>query len=391
MSLRLRGPGSSDIIPPMSLHMSHFPVPARRSQALLPATALPVLAAVLLLLPSCGGGPKMNASLAQATALYESGQYAEALPLFEKAMHEGERSGTVLYLIGYCRGLAEGGGEAQRQSWKEAGELLEKEVADPQRTSLEKLYYLMRIKAAQDDFEAMRRYALQGVESFEKGPNPNSLSGEDWFRLGRLHDYLDEASPAEAAYRRAQSDFARKAPTNRIYHGLVLSRVAEYDFQAGRYDVAAEGFDRALAILPAGDSIPTYRHALALLAAGRFDVAVTRFQADRDPATMTESQYGADLARKASEAAVARESAPPQAAEDPRPFNDDTLTLRVKETAAILRKTRSKYSYKPGDPLSPELAGRQGEFVKLVIEWLIRKSEVQEFCLQQGIADLVRQ
>ena len=41
-------------------------------------------------------------------------------------------------------------------------------------------------------------------------------------------------------------------------------------------------------------------------------------------------------------------------------------------------------------PLSPELASRQGEFVRLVNEWLVRKGAVQEFCLQQGIADLVR-
>jgi len=65
-----------------------------------------------------------------------------------------------------------------------------------------------------------------GIEQFEKGSNPNALSGEDWFRLGRLHDLLVEPSEAEAAYRRSVSAFTKEKSGSAIYRSLALAKVA---------------------------------------------------------------------------------------------------------------------------------------------------------------------
>src|SRR6267143_832452 len=138
----------------------------------------------------------------QGRALYAQGKYAEALPLLQKARDAGLGDGTLLYQIGYCREVVEGKADARKEIWREAEAALAKEVAAPEGATVERLYELTVIASDRGDFESMTRLARQAVDRHEKGPDPNALAGEDWFRLGRLHDFLSEASEAEAAYRR---------------------------------------------------------------------------------------------------------------------------------------------------------------------------------------------
>lgn len=319
--------------------------------------------------------------------LYNEGKYAEALPILQKASEGGLQDGVLLYQLGYCRDVVEQKPDARRELWKQAEPVLIQEVSRPGGATLERLYYLTVISSDQGAYDRMAQHARQAVEQFEKGPDPNALSGEDWFRLGRLHDFLQEASEAEAAYRRSASVFSKAKEGNASYRSLALAKVGDFDMSAGHYPTAAEEFDEALRALPSNPQVRPFTHALALLAVHRFDDAIARFGADRGE-TADESQYGADLARKM------KEVAPLEAKDvDGMAFagiSVEVLPARVTDAAKAYRAAREKNKYRPGDPLPAEVALYQKRFVTLLGEYFVRTKSLQEFCLKEHIADLVR-
>ncbi len=284
--------------------------------------------------------------------------------------------------------MVESRNDERQTLWEQAEPLLEKEIAAPKGATLERLYYLVVIESSSKAFDKMTQYARQGVEQFEKGPDARSLTGDDWFRLGRMHDFLSETSAAEAGYRFAVSAYSKAPKSNPAYHALALIRVGDLNYAAERYTEAAGLYDEALKLQPGSAQIKPYQHGVALLAAGRFDDAVARFGADRDEETMTDAQYGADLARKAKEVAPLAEKDA-----DGGPIGgmvEAALAGRIRLAAKDLRAARAKNSVKPGDVLPPEVTDAQRRFVTLLRELLLRKKEIQEFCLRENIADLVR-
>jgi hypothetical protein len=127
---------------------------------------------------------------------------------------------------------------------------------------------------------------------------------------------------------------------------------------------------------------------VSLLAVGRLDEAIAEFAKDRDPDSQTESQYAGDLARKAKEAGglVSADSDGVTIAG----MAIDGLEERIRKSGKAFRAAREKNSYKPGDPLTAELADAQKHFASLLRERLLQTRELQEFCLKEGLADLVR-
>src|SRR3989449_2053662 len=249
---------------------------------------------LIILCAGCSAESRARRTLQEGTALYNQGKYKEALPLFQKAREAGLKDGLLLYQMGYCREAVEGRPDGRRETWNEAQPVLVEEVSRPGGASLERLYDLAVIHSDQHEWDTMKQYARQAIEQFEKGSNPNALSGEDWFRLGRLHDLLVEPSEAEAAYRRSVSAFTKEKAGSAIYRSLALAKVGEYDVHMVRYRAAAEEFDQALKLFPANSQVRPFTHGLALLADHRFEEAAARFAADTSD-TNTESQYAADL------------------------------------------------------------------------------------------------
>jgi hypothetical protein len=68
----------------------------------------------------------------------------------------------------------------------------------------------------------------------------------------------------------------------------------------------------------------------------------------------------------------------------------DSLDERVRDAGKAYKAVREKNSYKPGDALPAEVADQQKRFVSLLVMRLAEAQEVQEFCLKEGIAELVR-
>ncbi|OLC53421.1 MAG: hypothetical protein AUH92_06060 [Acidobacteria bacterium 13_1_40CM_4_69_4] len=323
----------------------------------------------------------------QGVALYNQGKYAEALPLLQRASETGLKDGVLLYQLGYCREVVEQRPDVRRGIWKEAAPLLGQEVSQPGGATLERLYYLTVISSDQGAYDRMAQYARQAVEQFEKGPNPNALSGEDWFRLARLHDFLQEASEAEAAYRRSASVFFKSKGGSASYHSLALAKVGDLDLSAEHYRAAAGEFDEALRLFPDNQQVRPFHHALALLAVRRFDDAIARFGMDHGESNI-ESQYGADLARKMKEVApLDSKDVDGSTISD---LSEDGLLVRVREAAKAYRAAREKNKFRKGDPLPAEVALYQKRFVGLLAEHFLRTKSLQEFCLKEGIADLVR-
>ncbi|HKQ96644.1 MAG TPA: hypothetical protein VJV75_02090 [Candidatus Polarisedimenticolia bacterium] len=373
----------------MRRHDTHDRVAPRRALGA-------ALVAVALLAPGCRGrgseesGPAARTAPADpAQALYGQGKYAEALPLLEKAAASG-KTGTLLYQIGFAKG-AQDPATAQgvrHPYWVEARPLLEKEIAEPQGATLERLYYLSVIAFDDADEAGMNTFARKAVDTIEKPGEGSGLDGEDWFRLARLHDFLREPSEAEAAYRRALSAFRKVPALNPTYQALTLARVGDLDYDSKRFDLALEGYDEALKIAPTLDQVKPFRRGVSLLLAGRADEAIAAFKLDRDGATMTEAQYAADLALKAKEVGgLARSDV------DGTPIGGmalETLDARILEAAKAFKAARLKNSWKPGDALAAEVADAQKRFVSLLIERLAQAQEVQDFCMKEGIAELVR-
>ena len=357
---------------------------------------LPVVLAIASLAPSCrrggggeaGGGGAPAAPIDPGQALYNSGKYAEALPLLEQSAAKG-RTGTLLYEIGYARGASDAAhADEKKRLWAEAEPLLAQEVASPGGATLDRYYYLTVINFDQGETDKVAEYAHQAVNQIEMGPDAGKLGGEDWFRLGRLHEFLNEASESEAAYRRAVSAFRDHPAANPSYQALALAAVGSRDFEARRFKDAAAEFDQALTLSPGLGHVKPYLHGIALLAADRYNDAATAFMKDRDPETMTDAQYGADLARKAQEAGGLDANDT-----DGVPFESltgDQLDARIRDAAQAFRDVRAKNSWKPGDALPAEIVPAQKRFCALLREKLVQDRWLQEFCLREGIADLLR-
>jgi tetratricopeptide (TPR) repeat protein len=349
------------------------------------ARALFALAAALLV--TCASRSREAAS-DPGQQLYNQGKFSDALPLLKQAADRG-KSGTLLYQVGFCKSRLPGATPtAWKPDWDEAYPLLEKEIAAPGGATLERLYYLTVISSTRGELEVMRKYAQQAVDTIEKGPDPNKLTGDDWFRLGRLHDFLQEASEGEAAYRRAVSAFQKAPAANPAYEALSLTRVADLDFDAHHFQDAADGYARALALVPAFQEVRPFRQGTALLAVEKFDDAVKAYALDHDKDTSTESQYAADIARK-----LAAVGGIDKADADGTPIEGMSLEGvedRCRRAAKEFRTAREKNSWKPGDPLPAEVALYQKRFATLMRERFMQTGQVQEFCLKEGIADLVR-
>ena len=318
--------------------------PRGKSFTPIPRHFLPVLVMVFFS-AACSKESLARRTATRGMALYDQGKYAEAMPLLKEATDAGLQDGILLYQLGYCREVAEHKPDVRKETWKQAEPLLAREISQTGGATLERLYYLTVISSDQGVYDRMTQYARQAVEQYEKGPDPNALNGDDWFRLGRLHDFLQESSEAEAAYRRSASVFSKSKGGNGSYHSL------------------------------------------ALLAVRRFDDAIARFVADHGDSNV-ESQYGADLARKMKDVAPLEANDIDGASFGGIP--DDVLPVRVGEAAKAFRAAREKNKFRPGDPLPAEVALYQKRFVALLGEYFVRTKSLQEFCLKEGIADLVR-
>ena len=352
--------------------------------------------AVLSLAPSCrragGGGEGGSAGSAAPVdpgqALYNSGKYAEALPLLEQSAAKG-RTGTLLYEIGYAKGAADPAhAEEKRRLWGEAEPLLAQEITSPGGATLDRYYYLTVINYDQGEGDKVQEYAHQAINQIEQGPDAGKLGGEDWFRLGRLHEFLSQPSESEAAYRRAMSAFRDRPAANPSYQALALAAVGQRDLEARRFADAAAEFDQALALSPGLGHVQPYQHGTALLGADRFNDAATAFMKDQDMETATDAQYAADLARKAQQAGGLEANDT-----DGIPFQgmgSELLDGRIREAAKSFRDLRTKNSYKTGDALPAELVPAQKRFCALLREKFLQDHFMQEFCLREGIADLVR-
>ncbi len=358
----------------------------------------PILGAALLLVVASCGRESARQAVSRSVSLYDEGRYDEALPLLRRDQEISPEDGGLLFRIGFARYVSDRDRDALMQTWGEAERLIETEIASGDGVKLEHLYYLSKINLDQYDYDAMRRYARRAVERYEEGGDPGTLEGADWFRLGRLHEYLNEASKAEAAYRRAHSMFQQENSRRDAYRALTAAWIADLDFRNGHYERAATGYDESHPIAASLGVVHPFRHGLALFGAGRIDDAIKKFEEAQGSRAETEgdaasdsiareAQYAEQLARKAGEAgSLAEEDLDGVSITS---MLDDLLDQRIRDAAAGYRRVREKYAYRPGDPLPSEMGEHQKRFAALLRERLIRDARLSEFCAAESMDDLV--
>ncbi len=360
-------------------------------------SAVALGALTLFVAGSCAREPS-TPPLPRSILLYQEGRFEESLPLLRADLESGA-DGALLYRVGFVEYLLDADREKRMRTWGEAERLLEADIASDGNATLEYLYYLSKINAEQYDDDVMRRFARIAVEKFEDEGDPGLLNGADWYRLGYLHELMNNASRAEAAYRRAGSIFEKQSEGQQVYRALASARIADLDFDGGRYEKAAGAYDRSASLAPVLNLVHPFQHGLALFGAGRFDEAIARFEevqggdghgaAGADPENLFgEAQYAADLTRMAVEVGgVVGEDV------DEMPLTkmlDEVLLSRIRDSARAYRRVREKYAYRPGDPLPSEMKPHQRRFVSLLRERLIRDAGIIEFLQRESVSDLVR-
>jgi len=335
---------------------------------------------ILLILTLGGGG--CEASQAQKAAqegalLYDRGDYDAALPLLEKAAEKGTKDGQVLYQLAYI--YDQKGERDKAKTYREkAVPLLEKQAGSAKGT-LEDSYYLTALYLQLQRGPEMRNAAQAGIRKFGKR---SDLSGEDLFRLGRLYQFAGDAAQSASTYRRAVDAMAAEKNPNPILYALALSADAGTDVAARRYADAARKLEQAEALNPKNPP-PLMQMALMDLGAGRYAEAKERFARVRDEATVSEAQYGADVAAHLEQCGGRLESAP-----GGKPFQEmsnDEIQEALSAAATAYREAKSTPDADPA-----KVRESEAMFLSLAAEWMLRGQSLREVSLSGNYADLIR-
>ena len=342
------------------------------------SSAFPALAALLFLSSACPSSEAARAA-AEGARLYDTGDYDAARPLLEKAAEQGIESGELFYRLAYIYDM-KSLPEKSRSFREKAAPLLERDAVSKEGT-LEIWYYLAANYANLGRPEEMGKAARKGIEGYAEA---RDLSGEDQFRLGRLHQFAEDGTRSALAYRRAVEAFEKEKSPNPVFYGLALQADARTDFQSRRYADASRKLQQAAQISP-GNAPGPYDTALAHLGAGNLEQAEADFGRVREGALITEAQYGADVARRLREAGGAVTQTP-----DGKvllEMDNTALEGAIQSAAASLRKAREgREKGEGGDAvLEP-----QRLFFSLVAEWMLRGKAIREAALSGGYADLIR-
>jgi len=336
-----------------------------------------ILLVLSLVIGGCSAS-EAKRDAAEGARLYDRGDYDGALPLLEESVSQGVDDGQVFYRLAYIYEV-KGQPDKVRSAREKAEPLLARQAASEGGT-LEDSYYLTALYAGLQRAEDMRKAAEAGVKKFGQR---SDLSGEDLFRLGRLHQFAGRGELAAAAYRKATEAMAKEPDPNPILFALALISDAGTDLQARRYTEAAQKLEKAESLNP--KSPPDgYRMALADLGAERYAQARERFGRVRDEATATEAQYGADVARHLEVLGKKVEKTA-----DGKTFLEmDNVALEASLKAAA----QSYREAKGGGKAHPEsLAEAERLFFSLTAEWMLRGNSLREVSLSGKFADLIRQ
>jgi hypothetical protein len=288
--------------------------------------------------------------------------------------------GELYYRLGYLYDQ-DGAADKAKAFREKAAPLLEKQAAQKKAT-VSAYYYLAALYANLARPEDARRTAQRGVERFG---GDAKLSGEDLFRLGRLHHFAGQAEGGAAAYHRAVEAFGRQKDSNPVLYALALTADAQSDFLARRFADAARKMEQAAALNPK-TAPPPFHIALARLGAGNYPEAIRAFGEIREGDLLSEAQYGADLARKLEAAGGAVTTSA-----EGKPFpelDNPAIESALGAAAATVKANRQPSS--EGKRSDDQVRQDERLFFSLAAEWMLRGNRLRESALAGGYAELLR-
>jgi len=338
----------------------------------------PVL--VLLLLSMVSGGCSASEgkrAAAEGARLYDQGNYDAALPLLEKAVESVRDDGQLYYQLAYIHELK--GDSEKAKALREKAEPLLVRLAASTKGSLEDSYYLTALYRSQQRTEEMKQAAEAGLKKFAQRI---VLSGEDLFRLGRLYEFAGNGPLSATTYRQAVGLMEKEKSPNPILFALALSSDADTDLQSRRFEDAAGKLERAESLNPKSPPA-AFRLALVELAAARYPQARSRFGQVQDEATISEAQYGADVARHLESCGGRVEKTP-----EGKLFAELDKTALEASLADAARSYREAKDKEAGG--SEKLREAERTFFSLSAEWMLRGNSLRDTSLGGNYADLIR-
>jgi tetratricopeptide (TPR) repeat protein len=338
--------------------------------------SLSALLACFLVAGGCAASEAKKAA-SEGSRLYDRGEYDAARPLLEKAAEKGLKDGRIWYQLAYIYDRK--GDAAKAAEYREKAEPLLARRAESGEGTVEDSYCLAALYSTQKRPEEVRKAAEAALKKFG---TQQDLASEDWFRLGRLHQFAGEDAAAAAAYRKAAEKMETEKDASPVLYGLALVSDAKADLLSRRYEDAARKFEKAGSVSP---KFPpsAYDVALAQLGARRYAQAQEQFGRVREEATVSEAQYGADVAKHLEACGGALEKStdgtPLQQMDNP------SLEAALTSSAASFREAKGKE--KEG---SEELREKERTFFSFAAEWMLRGNPLREASLAGNYADLIR-
>ncbi|HEV8374767.1 MAG TPA: tetratricopeptide repeat protein [Candidatus Polarisedimenticolia bacterium] len=314
---------------------------------------------------------------AEGSRLYDRGEYDAARPLLEKAVAKGMKDGRIWYQLAYI--YDQKGDAAKAADFRQKAEPLLSQRVSSAGGTVEDAYCLTALYNSQQRLEEVRKTAQAGLKKFAAR---RDLDGEDWFRLGRLHQFAGNGELAAGAYRKASEKMEMEKDASPVLFALALVSDAGTDLQSRRFDDAARKLEKAESINPKSPPA-AYDVALAELGARRYAKARESFARVRDEATVSEAQYGVDVARhlEACGGALDKnlEGKPLLEMDNP------SLEAALASAATSFREAKAK----AGDG-SDATREKERHFFSLAAEWMIRGNSLRETSLGGNYADLIR-
>ena len=230
----------------------------------------------------------------QAVELFESGDYAAALPLLEQAVADAP-DGPTLYRLYFAQARTRASGALDTMG--RARDRLEAELEGSRGVQVP--YFLAELYRASGKLSDAKRVAEQAASGIDGGTLPPPSSSADAYRLGKLYESLERMDDAANWFRKAV-ELAGDGPITPAVRGA--SRfLAERAFDAGDDAAAAKYYAR----LTEGDVTAEDLSRLAQLNIRRGEylpAAAAWYKIVRlDPANGDQARYAAQLATQAEE------------------------------------------------------------------------------------------
>ncbi|MGH9869505.1 MAG: hypothetical protein ACREAA_15235 [Candidatus Polarisedimenticolia bacterium] len=291
-------------------------------------------AAILVVWPAAArAAGEADKLVAEGKAAYEKADYGSALLKFEQAVKQGAAGGELFYQMGFCYRTVRDDQESARSHMARALPLLEQQLKEPGKRSLDTYYYMAAIRLNEiPDADALAALSREAVAALESGALPKPKSGEDLFQAGRLYGFAGQRDKAVEHYEKAITALEKEGTAKQGILRHCLQASADAAAEKQQWDKAASLYQGLLKAEPS-DAV-RLPLALTLFKAGREMDAIPVWREIADPRYEGDKIYLERVARRYVELGRPAAVSPPA--------DGQALRTAILDAAKVYAVERSK-------------------------------------------------